>query len=209
MAKKVAIIGAGEFGKQAKHIMSLTKDLIPYCYFDDYHESSEAHKLPVLGKIKDVREYFEQGIFDELFIAIGYNHSSFKMELVEKFDTIPLATIVHPSSYIEESAILHPGVIIYGKCYIGPEVTLESGVTINVGCNIPHNNLIGKCSFISVGVNLGGNTSIGARNFIGVGTVFSDGISTVKDVTVGAGSTVIRDIEYSGTYVGSPAKKIK
>ncbi len=44
---------------------------------------------------------------------------------------------------------------------------------------------------------------------MGAGTTVINNISVNSDCIVGAGATVIRDIDTSGTYVGIPAKKIK
>ncbi len=45
--------------------------------------------------------------------------------------------------------------------------------------------------------------------FICAGAVSTGKLSICDNVTIGAGSVVTRDINDAGTYVGSPAKKIK
>jgi acetyltransferase-like isoleucine patch superfamily enzyme len=44
---------------------------------------------------------------------------------------------------------------------------------------------------------------------IGAGAVILDKLSICDNVIIGAGSVVTRDINDAGTYVGSPAKRVK
>ena len=50
---------------------------------------------------------------------------------------------------------------------------------------------------------------IGAESEIGTGTQIIQGTRIIDQIIIGAGSTIIRDIEEAGTYVGSPVRRIK
>ncbi|MFT6501839.1 MAG: sugar O-acyltransferase (sialic acid O-acetyltransferase NeuD family) [Crocinitomicaceae bacterium] len=205
---RIAIIGAGDFGKQVLEIItSEGKDSV-VGFFDDFITDSLAHNSPILGTTDEVHSKFEDELFDAIIIAIGYNHLGPKKALFEKLSTIPFANAIHPSSVIEPSAIIGDGAVIYANSYIGHRCNFGFGVVINVGCNIPHDNSIDNCSFLSVGVQMGGNTSVGQCSFIGVGATIIDGLNLAGNITIGAGAVVINDINQPGKYIGVPAKKM-
>lgn len=205
---RVAIIGAGEFGKQVLEIAVLQNKYVPVGFFDDFYTEKSFQDLPILGKIDDVETLYRQNKFDCLFISIGYNHLRFKQELTKRFSAIPFATIIHPTVVIEQSADIAQGVLIYSLAYIGPDVKIFRGSVINVYTYLPHDNLIKECSFLSCGINMAGKVNVGERCFIGIGVTISDSINICDDVLVGAGTVVVKDINESGTYVGCPARKI-
>ena len=206
---RVAIIGAGEFGKQVLQIASTQKKYVPVGFFDDFYQEEKFRDIDVLGKIDDVETMYRQDKFDYLFISIGYNHLGFKQELTERFSSIPFATIIHPTVTIEDSAEIAEGVLIYANAYIGPGVKLSKGCVVNVYTYLPHDNLIKECTFLSGGIDMGGKVDVGERSFVGIGVTVTDNINICDDVFVGAGTVVIKDIDEPGTYVGCPARKIK
>ena len=207
--KRLAIIGAGEFGKQVAEIAVIEGKVTPIAYYDDFASDKEFNQLPIVGKIDQLTVDFEAGKFDCLFVAVGYNHLRFKQKIMREYSHIPFATIIHPSSVIEEAATIGAGVFIYAMVYIGAGVVLSDGVVVNVKTLIPHDNHIGECTCFSGGVNMGGKTDVGSCSFIGLGVTVSDCLSVCDDVFVGAGALVIRSIEEPGIYIGSPARILK
>lgn len=206
---RLAIIGAGDLGKQALEIARLQKKYVPVGFFDDFNTDDSFQNLPPLGKIEDIEAAFSGKKFDYLFAAIGYKHLGFKQQLTERFSRIPFATIVHPTAVIEREAELESGVLLYAFAYIGFGVKVSKHSVINVYTYLPHDVLVKECSFLSCGVNVGGNVTIGERTFVGIGATVSDGVNICDDVLVGAGTVVIKDIVEPGTYAGCPARKIK
>ena len=49
---------------------------------------------------------------------------------------------------------------------------------------------------------------IGRNCFIGAGAVIKDNVTICDNVTIGAGSVVVSNIDKAGTYIGCPVKKI-
>ena len=205
---KIAIVGAGELGKQVLEIVNTEGKYITVGFFDDSLSSNKAHGLTILGSTDTILEQFSLNKFDGLIFAIGYKHLDKKQAFLEQFSSIPFYSTIHPSAVIEPTAIIDKGVIVYANCYVGHRCKLKNGSIVNVGCNIPHDNIIKSCSFLSVGVQMGGGTTIGSCTFIGVGATISDGLQLTNNVTIGAGSVVIKDINESGTYIGVPAKRL-
>ena len=45
--------------------------------------------------------------------------------------------------------------------------------------------------------------------FLGIGTAVIPSVSIVSNTVIGAGATVIENIDNAGVYVGTPARRIK
>lgn len=203
---KIAIIGAGEQGRQALQILFAQNIFSVVGFYDDFAKD-EFEKYEILGKISDVKNHYSKSIFDYIFIAIGYKHLKFKESLMKEIKNIPLASIIHPTAFIENSATIETGCLIYPNAYIGPNTTIKSCSIINIGCILSHDIQIGTCSFLSVGATIGGFSRIGNRSFIGIGTTIIDHIQIADDITVGAGSVVVKNLSEKGLYLGIPAKQ--
>jgi acetyltransferase-like isoleucine patch superfamily enzyme len=66
------------------------------------------------------------------------------------------------------------------------------------------------CINLANGVKTGGSSIINEYNFLGSGVIISPGVKlSSKNIIIGSGATVTKDITNSGVYVGTPAKKIK
>lgn len=91
-----------------------------------------------------------------------------------------------------------------------PFTQLGDNVMISMGVNIAHHSIIGNSSFVSQGANIGASIKIGDRSFIGIASTIMTGISEVgENVTVGAGTVVIRNVPSNAVLAGVPAKIIK
>jgi len=213
-SSRIAIIGAGEFGRQAAHYIlhnnpnSLLK--IAGWYDDTYMKGKTVAGYPVLGSIESVMDDFKSDRFEYLFIAIGYNHPDFKLSLIRQFkDRIPLYSIISPNAYVDSTAEIGNNVFIYPGAIIDKETNLEDGVTVNLGCIISHNSTIGSCSFIAPGVTMAGFSKIGVCSFVGAGSTIIDNLNICDRARIGAGSVVVDNITSEGLYFGVPAKRIK
>jgi UDP-3-O-[3-hydroxymyristoyl] glucosamine N-acyltransferase len=86
---------------------------------------------------------------------------------------------------------------------------LRKNCQIFAKVNIGHNCDIGESTIICPGSLIAGGTKIGKNCYIWQGVITRSNINICDNVIVGAGSLVLKDIDKSGVYVGSPAKYIK
>ena len=211
--KKLAIIGAGELGLQ---IMELSKESTEEFnligFYDDYSKKGERvfERCQILGDLNDVQNDFNQGVFDYLFIAVGYKHMQSKKTIYERFVTkIPFATIIHKTSIVHKSAQLGQGVAIYPGCIIDRNVIIGDNVLLNLGVVLSHDAKIQSHSFFAPRVVVSGFVEIDELCFVGTGAIISDNLMVESNVIIGAGSVIIRSLKKDKTYVGNPAKEIK
>lgn len=212
--ERIAIVGAGEFGRQAAHhILQNNRNSLRYeivGWYDDTYEKREiVCGYPVLGAVESVMADFKANKFEYLFIAIGYNHPQFKDSLILRFKGhIPLYNIISSDAHIDPTSVIGDNIFIYPGAIIDKDVKLEDGVTINLGSIVSHNSTVGACSFIAPGVTIAGFSQIGRQSFIGAGAIVKDNLTICNNVTLGAGCVAVKDIPNPGTYIGVPAKSL-
>lgn len=209
--KRLAIIGSGDLAQQIAHHAVNDGHYQLVGYFDDFKiKGQESNGLPVLGKLDSINNCFDQGMFDELIIGIGYNHMNFRQELFLQFEkSIPFATIIHSSCFIDKSARIGKGTIIYPGCNIDMHTRIGDNCLIYNGTIIAHDSHISSNTILSPGVQIAGFCHINQHVVLGIGTVVSDNIQICEHVKTGAGTVIVNHLSESGLYVGVPSKKIK
>lgn len=202
--KIVVIIGAGELGRQLRHIMtqsSLTNSHLFLGWLDDTRIKDEmVDGFPVLGGLNQI-EKLDKNVYFAL--GIGYNHLSFKQKLVDRLVSQGrnLLTIIHDSALVDPSSIIEAGAVVYPGCIIDNGVKVGKGTLLNNGVIISHDSAIGMASFLAPGVTLCGNVKVGARCFIGAGSILKDGVNVTDEVILGLGFNLFENIDEKGTYV--------
>ena len=110
------------------------------------------------------------------------------------------STIISPSAYISQGAVIMPGAIINTQAYIG------KGVIINSGSIIEHECHIGDFAHISPGASLARNVKIEPLAHIGIGASIIQDIMVGRESIIGAGSVVVSNIPPNTVAHGVPCK---
>jgi sugar O-acyltransferase (sialic acid O-acetyltransferase NeuD family) len=209
--KRLAIIGAGDLGRQVAHHALGFGGLEVAGFFDDTIQAgTHINHLPVFGGIPDIISFFEEGLFDMLFVGIGYRYFKVREEIYVRFSSsIPFANLIHPSVTIDPSARVGNGVLIHPGCTVGMNATIGDNVLIFNGSHIAHDSAVGAHSVLAPGVTIAGNCTVGKAVFLGVGTILSDGLKVDDEVYTGAGAVVVADLTEPGLYVGCPARLLR
>lgn len=209
MNKTLAIIGAGHLGQQIAHMAISDNQYNKVVFFDDFSTEKKINQFPIIGTTNDVQIKFQQGLFDELIIGIGYKHLSEKKNIFDKFSgTIPFGKIIHSTAWIDITAKIKEGCVVYPQSCIDMNVVVEENTVLNLGTTIAHDSVIGKHTFLAPRVAISGFVQIGDCCFLGTSTTIVDSLHICSFVQTGAGAVVNKNIVESGLYVGVPAKKI-
>ena len=135
----------------------------------------------------------------------------------------PRVTIVEPVNlygcFLAEDVFVGPFVEIQKSARIGARTRVQSHafvcemVTIGEDCFISHGAMFINDAFRSGGPARGDKskwqmTILGNRVSIGTNATILP-VTICDDVTIGAGSVVVRDILSPGIYAGNPARKIR
>jgi sugar O-acyltransferase (sialic acid O-acetyltransferase NeuD family) len=200
---KIAVVGNGDLAKQLLGFIdtSMKSSIV---YFDDFHEINNQSHFPFLNW-KD--ELYTNHNF---IVGLGYKNLNVRNKLISELKKMNrnLLSYSHPSSFINEDAMIGQSVFIYPMCNIDQNVTLNDGVILNNSSVISHDSIIGKCTYISPGVTISGRVSIGENCFIGSGTTIANDIVIGNNVIIGIGSIVTSNIPSNSSVIGNPLKRL-
>ncbi len=205
MNKVLAILGAGELGKQIANFALKDNHYNKVCFYDDFNVNEE-----IKGNTNDLISDFNNKLFDELIIGIGYIHLKASEEKYTFLkNKVKFGKIIHSTSWVDQSAIIGDGCVIYPKCVIDKNVIIKNNTILNLSCTIAHDTTIGSSCFLAPSVSVAGFCEVENQCFLGIGTTIKDNIKIVNHTTIGAGTVVVKNIIEKGIYVGNPAKCIK
>lgn len=188
---KLAIYGAGGFGREVKGILDL---FIPDSFagfIDDFKTNlSEANEQ----------------IYADVVLAIA--DPAVRYKLINNWNRKPVPfnplfspdILIHPSVRVDRGCIICPGV------KLTVDISIGQFVIINLNSTIGHDVTIGDFTSIMPSVNISGNVKIGKRVFIGSGATILQGLTIGDDVVIGAGAVVTEDVPTGARVKGVPAK---
>lgn len=201
MKKNLIVFGCGGHARSVLDVLHKNGEFGEIILVDENaleHEKIMGHA--VIKTYRDQEAYF-------LFPALGDNGK--REEMIGVYGKERFTTIVSQTSYLGEGVRLEPGTFIACGAHLGPDVKIGIGCIINTGSIIEHESKLGDYVHIAPGSTVCGRTRIGNRVMLGAGSTVIDKVSIGNDVIIGAGSVVIHDIMIPGTYVGTPAHRIK
>jgi sugar O-acyltransferase (sialic acid O-acetyltransferase NeuD family) len=210
--KNIIIIGADVSGMNIHTIIEdINKKKAQWkiiAYLDEFKKKKEKlFNIPIFSSLKEIISS-KKIKPEKTFVISAIGSPKNRCRLMEKAREkgFKIATIIHPTANISKEAMIEDGCIIcqfssvhpfakiapfsyiHSNTVIGPKVIVKKGVTINALCAIS------------------ANITIGEKSYIGVGTKIIQGTKIGKQVTLGAGSIVIKDLPDNVLAVGIPAK---
>ena len=211
--KKLYIVGAGGFGREVAWLVERINeksnewDLIGFIDDnDEKHEKMEGN-YPVLGGC----DYFGN-VGSDVWVVCAVGSAKIRKQIIEKleqYSNVKFATLVDPSVIKSKSVHIGEGTILCAGTIATVNISIGEHVIVNLDCTIGHDTSIDDFVTIYPSVNVSGNVKIEKCVEVGTGTQIIQGKNIVCHTIIGAGAVVVKNIEESGTYVGSPAKKIK
>lgn len=119
-------------------------------------------------------------------------------------------TFIHPSVKIfDKNFQIGKGSFIGANSIITTNVKIGKHAIINRGNQIGHDCIIGDYFSMMPGAILSGNVNVGNRVYMGTNSTIIEKKFISSDVIIGANAVVIDNIDFRGTFVGVPAKKVK
>ena len=143
-------------------------------------------------------------------VAIGGDKGRERLSLLKKMKSVGLSplTIVHPTAFVAQNAIIGEGCQILANSTICVNVKIGAGTIINTAASIDHDCVLGEGVHVGPGAHLAGEISIGDGSFIATGATVLPGLKIGADVIIGAGAVVISDVIDGAKMIGNPAKLI-
>lgn len=207
MCKKVIIIGASGHAMVIADIIKSSGDEI-VGFLDDNQEIQgniifEDKKILGTTKEEDINKY------KDYYFIIGIGSNRVRKLISNKYPNIKWYTAIHPNSVISANVEIGEGTVLMAGTIINTGSKIGKHCIINTASSIDHDNLLENYVHISPGTHLAGTVKIMEGTWICSGVTIVNNITIGKNNIIGAGATVIRNIEEeNSTYIGVPVKKL-
>lgn len=205
------IIGAGGFGREVAWLIERINNIESTWNLQGFIDDDDAKWNNYEGKYKvwGGCDYLQGK--DNVYVICAVGNAIVRKNIINKLKqmNVKFATVIDPSVIMSETVEIGEGTIICAGSIITVDVKIGEHVIINLDCTIGHDDIIDNYVTIYPSVNVSGNVHVGECCEIGTGAQVIQGKDITKQTVLGAGAVVIREINESGTYVGSPAKKVK
>ena len=211
--KKIAIFGAGGFGREVQmlieQINSVNKIWEFIGYFDDGIEKGKiVNNYPVIGGIDDINR-----CDSELGVVFSIGDPIVKKKISDKVTNknIYYPILIHPNVQIgsEEFVIINEGTIITANNVLTVNIKVGRHVILNLGCTVGHDTMISDFASFMPGVNISGEVLVHSCVYIGTGAKVINRVEIGENTVIGAGAVVAKSLPANCTAVGIPAKPIK
>ena len=207
--KKIAVYGAGGFGREVKmlidHINEKNMQWEFIGYFDDGLPKGTINgDNKILGNIHDLN-----AISTPLSIVIAAGQPSIKKHIYHSINNsnISYPVLVHPSVITGEDLLLTAGEgsIIAAGCILTVNYTIGKHVLLNLGCTVGHDAEIHDFCSLMPSVNVSGEVVIENSVYIGTGAKIINRLRIGANTTIGAGAVVVKNLPPGCTAVGIAA----
>ena len=145
--KTLIILGSGGYG----HTVADVAEQLGYkiLFLDD---SLPDHPLSLFV------DFIGEGV--EFIPAFGNN--AFRMEWINRIEESggQLATLIHPTAYVSQRALIAPGTVILPNAVVNTGVRVEKGCIINLGAIIDHGCVIEEGAHICLGAIVKGDNRV-------------------------------------------------
>lgn len=210
--EKIAIIGAGGFGREVKMLIDQINqtdkkyEFIGY-YDDGIEKNTTINQNQVLGNIEDLN-----AVQEKINIVIAIGSPETKKAIFEKITNknIDFPTLIHPSVIVgNEEVSIGRGCVICAGSIITCNIQIKDFVIINLMCTIGHDTVIHSFSSFMPSVNISGEVEIYEEVYVGTGAKIINQLQIGAQTIVGAGAVVSKSLPEKCTAVGIPAKVVK
>lgn len=204
--KEIYIIGASGFGREVVWLIEELDEWKIAGFIDDNEalQKQNINGIPVAGTtdfLADIKEL--------AYAVIAVGNPLIRSKIYEKLKAnknLEFPNIVAKDVRISNTVDMGIGNIICSHSILTVNIKLGNFNHINLDCTVGHDVKIRDFVTVYPSVNISGNVEIGNFCELGTGSRIIQGKTVTKKAVIGAGSTVIRNIIESGTYVGSPAR---
>jgi sugar O-acyltransferase (sialic acid O-acetyltransferase NeuD family) len=199
----ILVYGGGGHGKMVIDLLRLLPAYRIEGVVDDGMEAgSRVLGVPVLGGSGCLEELRRKGIRLAVNAVGGIGNIQSRVAVFERLAQAGMAfpVIVHPTAFIEASAVLEAGVQVFHHAYVGSEARVGFGTIVNTGVVVAHDCRIGACANLSPGALLAGGVQVGDYALVGMGVTVNLEVAIGARARLGNSATVKRDVP-AGTVV--------
>jgi len=209
--KQLLIIGAGGLGREvlawARQSEGHGVDWQIKGFLDDNAQALAGFRTPApwLGTISE-----HQPTESEVFVcAVG--NPVIKRRCYETIEARRgrFISLLHRTAILGDSVELSPGVILCPYSIVSGYNRIGKGVIVNLHASVDHDAMVGDWSQINGHCDITANAQIGREVWLSSHVTVAPGICIGDGSYIGAGSTVLRNVEPGEKVFGVPARRIE
>lgn len=204
---KIILIGDSGHGKVVTDCVVSNGGQI-VAKLDDKYEQLVNENGVWIGPVSKTRSLIEEEQA-KVIIAIGSNEIRRKVTERLSLKYSDYATVIHEQAVVSESAEIGVGTVVMPGAVVNADAIIGSHTIINTRSVVEHDCHIDDFSHVSPGANITGGVVIEEGVHIGAGATVIPLKTVGQWSVIGAGSSVIRDIDPFSIAVGVPASVIK
>jgi sugar O-acyltransferase (sialic acid O-acetyltransferase NeuD family) len=206
--KKIAIIGAGGFGREVHKLIDVINthqgkwNLLGF-YDNGYKKGELINGLPILGSDN---EALNQEEINNFAIAVGDPRALNRISslLISAGKTLP--NLVYPNIDLEPMFNqIGVGNIFTHGFYLTRNISIGDFNIFNTNVTLGHDVRIGSCNVFLPNVQVSGKVTIGNQNILGMNTGIYQGRAIGSRNTIGAHSFIITNFGDENHIFGVPA----
>lgn len=214
MTKRIVVVGAGGFGREALDVIEAINaaSIEPVWrvegVLDDNPAANQLERLAdrnydYLGKT-DATIQGTQTIFFTIGIGSPTVRATMAAMLLRNGWT-PV-TLVHPSAVIGSMSELAEGTIVCAGVQLSTNIDLGRYVHLNPGAVVGHDTVLKDFVSVNPGAIISGEVEIQERALVGAGAIILQGLVVGQDSIVGAGACVTKNVKSGLVVKGVPAR---
>lgn len=114
--------------------------------------------------------------------------------------------LVHPTAWIDPSAVLNEGAQVMAGAVIQADTSVGLNSIINTQASLDHDCYLGAHVHVAPGATLCGNVQVQDRAFIASGATVIQGLTVEEGAVVGAGTVLVRNLAARLMLIGPAAR---
>ena len=212
MEKRIAIFGAGGFGREVLQLIRDINECQPlwscagFIVDSGFESQSMVSGLPILGNAT----WLEAN--PDVYVVVAVGSSAVRRRITSQIKTQcknSFAVLVHPRAWVGKNVEIGAGSVICAGSLITTDIKISEHVHVNIGSTIGHDALLGDFVTLNPSVNVSGNVVLNEGVEAGTGSIIIPGCTVGEWSVIGAGSVVTKSLKANCTAVGAPARIVK
>lgn len=210
--RDIAIYGAGAFGREVACLLKRINSIEPTWnligFFDDVKKIGESNEYgKVLGGIDELNAWNKS-----IAIVMSIGSPKALKKIVENISNpnVAFPNIIAPDVIFmdKKNMSIGKGNLICTGCLVSCNTHIGNFNCLNDFVSIGHDTVIGNYNAFMTASRISGNVTIGHFNYFGVNCSVLQRLKIGNDVTIGAGSALMRGTKDGYTFVGVPASPL-